>query len=203
MVGEGSLSAPRNACGPGDPTLSKASDGRRQLQATWPIPPPARLSPQIIDLTAELSDERLKGDAACQVLEGERAERLRGAREIKELQVRAQLGLCWGPGEAAPPASPRGSNPLPGALRVPAASVPHAPSLPCLSCPPPKKKAPSFPLQPLLPHSAACDPSGPLQHTRRTAPEPSFSAVLTLSVKNRPPSPTPGADLIPVSVFGS
>lgn len=43
--------------------------------------------PQIIDLTTELSDERYKGDIACQVLDGERAERLRGARELQELQV--------------------------------------------------------------------------------------------------------------------
>ena len=55
------------------------------------------LLPQIIDLTTELSDERYKGDVACQVLDGERAERLRGARELQELQVgepRA-VGLCW------------------------------------------------------------------------------------------------------------
>lgn len=44
-------------------------------------------APQIIDLTTELSDERYKGDVACQVLDGERAERLRGARELQELQV--------------------------------------------------------------------------------------------------------------------
>ncbi|NXJ60582.1 MY18B protein, partial [Rostratula benghalensis] len=46
------------------------------------FPPP----PQIIDLTTELSDERYKGDVACQVLDGERAERLRGAHELQELQ---------------------------------------------------------------------------------------------------------------------
>lgn len=49
--------------------------------------PSAVLPPQIIDLTMELSDERHKGDVACQVLDGERAERLRGARELQELQV--------------------------------------------------------------------------------------------------------------------
>lgn len=43
--------------------------------------------PQIVDLTMELSDERHKGDIACQVLDGERAERLRGTRELQELQV--------------------------------------------------------------------------------------------------------------------
>lgn len=35
----------------------------------------------------ELSDERFKGEVACQVLEGERAERLRVTREITEMQV--------------------------------------------------------------------------------------------------------------------
>lgn len=45
------------------------------------------LPPQIIDLTTELSDERYKGDVTCQALDGERAERLRGTRELQELQV--------------------------------------------------------------------------------------------------------------------
>ncbi|NWW91844.1 MY18B protein, partial [Rhynochetos jubatus] len=45
-----------------------------------------KLEGKIIDLTTELSDERYKGDVACQVLDGERAERLRGARELQELQ---------------------------------------------------------------------------------------------------------------------
>ncbi|XP_069070803.1 unconventional myosin-XVIIIb [Pleurodeles waltl] len=45
-----------------------------------------QLESKIIDLMTELSDERFKGDVACQVLEGERAERLRATREIKELQ---------------------------------------------------------------------------------------------------------------------
>ncbi|XP_015744230.1 unconventional myosin-XVIIIb [Python bivittatus] len=44
------------------------------------------LETKIIDLTAELSDEHLKGDVACRVLEGERAERLRASKEVKELQ---------------------------------------------------------------------------------------------------------------------
>ncbi|XP_033030433.1 unconventional myosin-XVIIIb [Lacerta agilis] len=47
-----------------------------------------QLESKIIDLTTELSDERLKGDVACQVLEGERAERLRGSREVRELQTK-------------------------------------------------------------------------------------------------------------------
>ncbi|XP_053229037.1 unconventional myosin-XVIIIb-like [Podarcis raffonei] len=47
-----------------------------------------QLESKIIDLTTELSDERLKGDVACQILEGERAERLRGSREVRELQTK-------------------------------------------------------------------------------------------------------------------
>ncbi|KAK4812960.1 hypothetical protein QYF61_002787 [Mycteria americana] len=45
-----------------------------------------KLESKIVDLTMELSDERYKGDIACQVLDGERAERLRGTRELQELQ---------------------------------------------------------------------------------------------------------------------
>ncbi|XP_027508125.1 unconventional myosin-XVIIIb [Corapipo altera] len=45
-----------------------------------------RLESKIIDLTTELSDERYKGDVTCQALDGERAERLRDARELQELQ---------------------------------------------------------------------------------------------------------------------
>ncbi|XP_054852145.1 unconventional myosin-XVIIIb isoform X2 [Eublepharis macularius] len=60
----------------------QASDlSRQELQQNTEV-----LETKIVDLTTELSDERLKGDVACQVLEGEQAERLRGAREIKELQ---------------------------------------------------------------------------------------------------------------------
>ncbi|NXU42146.1 MY18B protein, partial [Drymodes brunneopygia] len=44
------------------------------------------LESQIIDLNTELSDERYKGDVTCQALDGERAERLRGTRELQELQ---------------------------------------------------------------------------------------------------------------------
>ncbi|NWR78701.1 MY18B protein, partial [Centropus unirufus] len=44
------------------------------------------LESKIIDLTTELSDERYKGDVTCQVLDGERAERLRCTRELQELQ---------------------------------------------------------------------------------------------------------------------
>lgn len=49
---------------------------------------------QIADLTTELADERFKGDVACQVLESERAERLRAFREVQELKVRG-LGWWW------------------------------------------------------------------------------------------------------------
>uniref|UniRef100_A0A8C3EKQ9 Uncharacterized protein n=1 Tax=Corvus moneduloides TaxID=1196302 RepID=A0A8C3EKQ9_CORMO len=45
------------------------------------------LESKIIDLTTELSDERYKGDVTCQALDGERAERLRGTRELQELQI--------------------------------------------------------------------------------------------------------------------
>ncbi|KAM8993321.1 unconventional myosin-XVIIIb [Ara ararauna] len=45
-----------------------------------------KLESKIIDLNTELSDEQYKGDVACQVLDGEREERLRGARELQELQ---------------------------------------------------------------------------------------------------------------------
>lgn len=46
------------------------------------------LESKITDLMTELSDERFKGEVACQVLEGERAERLRATREITEMQVK-------------------------------------------------------------------------------------------------------------------
>ncbi|NXO63477.1 MY18B protein, partial [Phainopepla nitens] len=46
------------------------------------------LESKIIDLTTELSDERYKGDVTCQALDGERAERLRGTRELQELQTK-------------------------------------------------------------------------------------------------------------------
>uniref|UniRef100_A0A8C9P0Q3 Myosin XVIIIB n=1 Tax=Spermophilus dauricus TaxID=99837 RepID=A0A8C9P0Q3_SPEDA len=56
-----------------------------------------RLESQIADLTTELADERFKGDAACQALESERAERLQAFREAQELkskyeQVQKKLG---------------------------------------------------------------------------------------------------------------
>ncbi|XP_068767615.1 unconventional myosin-XVIIIb [Struthio camelus] len=45
-----------------------------------------KLESKIIDLTTELADERYKGDAACQALDAERAERLRAGRQLQELQ---------------------------------------------------------------------------------------------------------------------
>ncbi|NXX22262.1 MY18B protein, partial [Podargus strigoides] len=61
--------------------LEKSEEACRELRQTA-----EKLESKIIDLTTELSDERYKGDVACQVLDGERAERLRGARELQELQ---------------------------------------------------------------------------------------------------------------------
>ncbi|XP_074976223.1 unconventional myosin-XVIIIb isoform X1 [Caretta caretta] len=61
--------------------LEKSEQSRSELRQNTEL-----LESKILDLTTELSDERFKGEVACQVLEGERAERLRGSREIKELQ---------------------------------------------------------------------------------------------------------------------
>jgi len=49
--------------------------------------PALTLPLQIAELTTELADERFKGDMACQVLESERAERLRASREVQELKA--------------------------------------------------------------------------------------------------------------------
>ncbi|XP_054248542.1 unconventional myosin-XVIIIb [Indicator indicator] len=61
--------------------LEKSEQACSELRQTT-----EKLESKIIDLTTELSDERYKSDATCQVLDGERAERLRGARELQELQ---------------------------------------------------------------------------------------------------------------------
>ncbi|NXS70785.1 MY18B protein, partial [Pandion haliaetus] len=61
--------------------LEKSEQACSELRRTT-----EKLESKIIDLTTELSDEWYKGDVACQVLDGERAERLRGARELQELQ---------------------------------------------------------------------------------------------------------------------
>lgn len=49
--------------------------------------PALTLPLQITELTTELADECFKGDVACQVLESERAERLRASREVQELKA--------------------------------------------------------------------------------------------------------------------
>ncbi|XP_075681988.1 unconventional myosin-XVIIIb [Rhinoderma darwinii] len=63
--------------------LSKSEKSRNELRQNVDL-----LESKITDLMTELSDERFKGEVACQVLEGERAERLRVSREIKEIQVK-------------------------------------------------------------------------------------------------------------------
>ncbi|XP_072003128.1 unconventional myosin-XVIIIb [Engystomops pustulosus] len=63
--------------------LSKSEKSRNELRQNVDL-----LESKITDLMTELSDERFKGEVACQVLEGERAERLRVTREIKEMQVK-------------------------------------------------------------------------------------------------------------------
>ncbi|KAB0397680.1 hypothetical protein E2I00_010647 [Balaenoptera physalus] len=50
---------------------------------------------EIAELTTELADERFKGDVACQVLESERAERLRASREVQELKASGQECRGW------------------------------------------------------------------------------------------------------------
>ncbi|XP_070618119.1 LOW QUALITY PROTEIN: unconventional myosin-XVIIIb [Erythrolamprus reginae] len=67
--------------------LDRSEGSRQGLRESTEL-----LETKVIDLTAELSDERLKGDAACRVLDAERAERLRVSKEAQELQAR-QLQL--------------------------------------------------------------------------------------------------------------
>ncbi|XP_006869250.1 PREDICTED: unconventional myosin-XVIIIb [Chrysochloris asiatica] len=72
--------------------LKKSETARNELRQNADL-----LESKITDLTTELSDERFKGDVACQALEGERAERLRIFREVQELkskyeQVQKNLG---------------------------------------------------------------------------------------------------------------
>nr|XP_005999509.2 PREDICTED: unconventional myosin-XVIIIb isoform X1 [Latimeria chalumnae] len=61
--------------------LEKSERERNELRQSTDL-----LESKITDLTAELSDEWFKGEVACQVMETERSERLRVAREAKELQ---------------------------------------------------------------------------------------------------------------------
>ncbi|XP_069817429.1 unconventional myosin-XVIIIb isoform X2 [Dendropsophus ebraccatus] len=63
--------------------LCKSEKSRNELRQNVDL-----LESKITDLMTELSDERFKGEVACQVLEGERSERLRVTREIKEMQVK-------------------------------------------------------------------------------------------------------------------
>uniref|UniRef100_A0A8D2LWH8 Myosin XVIIIB n=1 Tax=Varanus komodoensis TaxID=61221 RepID=A0A8D2LWH8_VARKO len=67
--------------------LENSELSRQELQQSTEA-----LETKVVDLMAELSDERAKGDVVCQVMEAEQAERLRGAREVAELQVRAGAG---------------------------------------------------------------------------------------------------------------
>ncbi|XP_023599217.1 unconventional myosin-XVIIIb [Myotis lucifugus] len=72
--------------------LEKSEKSRNELRQNTDL-----LESKIADLTTELADERFKGDVACQVLESERAERLRAFREVQELkgkceQVQQNLG---------------------------------------------------------------------------------------------------------------
>uniref|UniRef100_A0A8C5LTT9 Myosin XVIIIB n=1 Tax=Leptobrachium leishanense TaxID=445787 RepID=A0A8C5LTT9_9ANUR len=63
--------------------LRKSEKSRNELRESVDL-----LESKVTDLTTELSDERFKGEVACQVLEAERAERLKAARDIKEIQVK-------------------------------------------------------------------------------------------------------------------
>ncbi|KAG8455740.1 hypothetical protein GDO86_001797, partial [Hymenochirus boettgeri] len=65
--------------------LVKSEKSRNELRQNVDL-----LESKIIDLTTELSDERFKGEVTCQVLEAERAERLRASREIKEMQAKCE-----------------------------------------------------------------------------------------------------------------
>ncbi|XP_077016812.1 unconventional myosin-XVIIIb isoform X2 [Tamandua tetradactyla] len=72
--------------------LEKSEKSRNELQQNAGL-----LESKIADLTTELSEERFKGDVACQVLESERAERLQAFREVQELkrkyeEVQKKLG---------------------------------------------------------------------------------------------------------------
>nr|XP_012611991.1 unconventional myosin-XVIIIb [Microcebus murinus] len=72
--------------------LEKSEKSRNELRQNADL-----LESKIADLTTELADERFKGDVACRVLEGERAERLQAFREVQELkskyeQVQKNLG---------------------------------------------------------------------------------------------------------------
>nr|XP_019611149.1 PREDICTED: unconventional myosin-XVIIIb isoform X2 [Rhinolophus sinicus] len=72
--------------------LEKSEKSRNELRQNADL-----LESKFADLITELADERFKGDVACQVLESERAERLRAFQEVRELtskyeQVQKKLG---------------------------------------------------------------------------------------------------------------
>ncbi|XP_040319892.1 unconventional myosin-XVIIIb [Herpailurus yagouaroundi] len=72
--------------------LEKSEKSRNELRQNADL-----LESKVAELTAELADEHFRGDVACQVLESERAERLRAFREVQELkskyeQVQKNLG---------------------------------------------------------------------------------------------------------------
>ncbi|KAF4011624.1 hypothetical protein G4228_003739 [Cervus hanglu yarkandensis] len=72
--------------------LEKSEKSRNELRQNADL-----LESKIAELTTQLADECFKGDVACQVLESERAERLRASREVQELkskyeQVQKNLG---------------------------------------------------------------------------------------------------------------
>ncbi|XP_062339963.1 unconventional myosin-XVIIIb-like isoform X1 [Osmerus eperlanus] len=63
--------------------LEKSEKERNDLRQTADV-----LETKVTAVSSELSDERFRGEAACQALDVERAERLRLTRENKELQAR-------------------------------------------------------------------------------------------------------------------
>ncbi|XP_037672909.1 unconventional myosin-XVIIIb [Choloepus didactylus] len=72
--------------------LEKSEKSRNELWQKTGL-----LESKIADLTTELTEERFKGDVACQALESERAEQLQAFREVQELkskyeEVQKKLG---------------------------------------------------------------------------------------------------------------
>ncbi|XP_048467705.1 unconventional myosin-XVIIIb-like [Rhincodon typus] len=63
--------------------LEKSQRERNEIQENTDL-----LEGKISDLTAELADERFKGDVTCRILESERAERLQLSQELKDMQTK-------------------------------------------------------------------------------------------------------------------
>ncbi|XP_072443950.1 unconventional myosin-XVIIIb-like isoform X1 [Chiloscyllium punctatum] len=63
--------------------LEKSQRERNEIQENTDL-----LEGKISDLSAELTDERFRGDVACRMLESERAERLRLTQELKDMQTK-------------------------------------------------------------------------------------------------------------------